>query len=143
MSRTRVLLVDDEQDYLEAMAKRMKHRGLEVSTANDGALALELIRERPFDVVMLDILMPEMDGIETLKHIREDKPDLEVIVVTAHGTVRQGVSAMKMGATNVVLKPADIEELVSMANEAHVHHEMLERARQKETIRKIIVEHGW
>ena len=143
MNGASVLLVDDEEDYLEAMAKRMKMRGLEVCTADNGFSALELMRKHAFDVVLLDILMPDMDGIETLRRIREDNPDLEVILVTAHGTVEQGVTAMKMGAVDVIQKPADIEELVNLAKEAHEHHLMLIEKKREETIRNIIIEHGW
>ena len=143
MSEARVLLVDDEEEYLEAMAERMKTRDLDVTVAVSGSQALELAAEQSFDVVMLDIQMPGIDGIETLRRLHERNPDLEVILISGFGTIEKVVTSMKMGAKDFVQKPADIEELVARARKAHARRLVMLEARQEEAIRKILVERGW
>lgn len=143
MSEGRVLLVDDEEEYLETMAERMEARGLNVTIAKDGKSALENAEGQTFDICMLDMQMPGMDGIETLQKLREKNPDLEVILVSGYGSIEKSVKAMKLGAKDFVQKPADIEELVAKAKKAHNARLLLVEARNEEKIRKILNERGW
>ena len=107
----RVLLVDDEEEFLEIMAERMRARDMEVTTSTSAAEALELIATESYDAVIMDFQMPEMDGIQALKAIREKKPEMQIILLTGHATVEKGVEAMKAGAMDFVEKPADLDAL--------------------------------
>ena len=111
--RRRILVVDDEQNIRESLRLLLKQK-FEVSTAPDGVEALEIIeRERP-DLVLLDVVMPRLDGIETLQKIKERDPSIHVVMLTATNTVKTAVSAMKFGATDYLNKPFDIEELTAL-----------------------------
>jgi DNA-binding NtrC family response regulator len=121
MIPTRVLLVDDEAAFLEPMGKRLKKRGLKVQSALSGFDALDKLEEddgKTVDVVILDVKMPGMDGIETLRAIKRDHPLLEVVLLTAHGTVEAAIDGMKWGAFDFLMKPSDIDELVDKVEEA-------------------------
>jgi DNA-binding NtrC family response regulator len=108
-----VLLIDDEADFLAVMAERMMARGLRVSTAASAKEGLVQAENDDFDVVVLDLAMPEMDGGEALKRLKEKKPELEVILLTGHASVKQGIEAMKLGALDLLEKPADINMLTA------------------------------
>ncbi len=114
----KVLLVDDEKDFRDVLAERMSNRGLETDTAESGIKALEMIESKSYDAVILDLAMPEMDGIETLKRLLEKQPHLQVIVLTGQATVQKGVEAVKLGAADFLEKPAEIESLVTKIEEA-------------------------
>ena len=107
----RVLLVDDDVEFLEVMSERLKMRGVDVSTSDSAEDALALIEKEVFDVVILDLQMPNVDGIETLKRIKEKHEELQVILLTGHATVEKGVEAIKLGASDFIEKPADLEAL--------------------------------
>jgi len=105
----KVLLVDDEKKFLDAMSERMKTRGLEVETSGSAEEALDMLSQESFDAVVLDLRMPEMDGIEALKRMKEKRPELQVILLTGHATVEEGVEAIKLGAMDFIEKPADLD----------------------------------
>lgn len=107
----RVLLIDDDKDFLEVMKERLEARGLEVGTADSAEYALERIEKELYDVVLLDLQMPGIDGIKTLKLIKEKHEALQVIMLTGHATVDKGVEAIKQGAMDFIEKPADIDVL--------------------------------
>ena len=107
----RVLLVDDDVEFLEVMSERLKMRGVDVITSDSAEDALALIEKEVFDVVILDLQMPNVDGIETLKRIKEKHEELQVILLTGHATVEKGVEAIKLGASDFIEKPADLEAL--------------------------------
>lgn len=115
----RVLLVDDAKDFVEYMKKRLVARGMEIHAAFDGKTALDIVREQELDVVVLDVLMPGMDGIETLQKIKKIKEDLPVIMLTGHGTVESAAEGMKLGANDYLLKPCDLDSLLSSIQNAH------------------------
>jgi len=108
-----VLLIDDETDFLSVMADRMAIRGMRVDTASSAKDGLAKVEAGDFDVVVLDLAMPEMDGVEALKRLKAKKPDLEVILLTGHASVKQGIEAMKLGALELLEKPADMKALVA------------------------------
>lgn len=119
MEGIKVLMVDDEVDFLETLLKRLKKRGLEVFGVKNGQEALRTLHEKPFDVVILDVKMPGMGGIEVLRHIKEQFPDIEVIMLTGHANVEVAIQGMELGAFDYLMKPMDIDELVFKVEDAY------------------------
>jgi DNA-binding NtrC family response regulator len=114
-----VLVVDDEQDFLETLINRLKKRSIDAIGARSGEEALEEIKKKPFDVVILDIKMPGgMDGIETLREMKRVQPLAEVILLTGHASVETSIEGMKLGAFDYLLKPVKLEELLKKIAEA-------------------------
>jgi len=107
-----VLLVDDEKKFLEVLSQRLGTRGVDAETATSGEDALVKIKNRSFDVIILDVMMPGMGGIETLKRIRKENPEVQIIMLTGQGTIDKAVEAMKEGAIEFLEKPADIDTLM-------------------------------
>lgn len=139
----RVLLVDDEKDFVETLAERLEMRGFEVKTAFSGDECLDLILKHEFDVIVLDVLMPGKDGIETLREIKSLKPLIHVIMLTGHATVETAIEGMKLGAYDYLIKPTETADLVDKITKAHnlkAEHE--ERIRKAE-IDGIIKRRGW
>ncbi len=118
MSGGRILLVDDEREFVEILALRLETRGFRVTAAETGEVALEKARESPFDAILLDLAMPGMDGIETLKGLRELNPDSQVVLVTGTATVGKATEAMRHGALDLLEKPVDIDVLVERIQES-------------------------
>ncbi|QCQ21728.1 response regulator [Desulfoglaeba alkanexedens] len=139
----RVLLVDDEVDFLETLAERLRARGMDVATSTSAEEALAKVAEQAFDVVILDLKMPGMDGIQALKALKEQKPEVQVILLTGYATVSKGIEAMKIGATDFVEKPADIDALMEKIREAQAQKMILVEKKTEEKIRKIIMEKAW
>ena len=139
----KVLLVDDEKDFVETLAQRLEMRDFDVKTALDGDEALGLIRESDVDVIVLDVLMPGKDGIQTLKEIKELKPLITVIMLTGNATVNTAIEGMKLGAYDYLMKPTETEILVEKIISAHkIKAEHEERIRQAE-IKGILKRRGW
>ncbi len=139
----RVLLIDDEQDFMDVLAERMRDRGMEVSTTTSPLEAVDLTEEKSFDAIILDLMMPEMDGLETLERLREKNPDLQIILLTGHATIEKGIEAMKLGAMDFLEKPIDIQTLNEKIKEAHAHKMVLVEKRSEEAIKNIIGSKGW
>jgi DNA-binding NtrC family response regulator len=133
MLSTNVLLVDDEVPFVDTMTKRLSKRNLTVLTAYSGPEALEVLKDKRVDVVILDVKMPGMDGIETLREIKKDHPLVEVIMLTGHATIETGIEGMKLGAFDYLMKPCDIEVLLAKVQEAKgkkaSHEEKITQAR--------------
>lgn len=109
-----VLLVDDERTFVEVMAKRLARRGFRMLTASGGNEGLERLAAEPgVDVVLLDLKMPDMDGIATLRRIKCDHPLVEVIILTGHGAVEAAEQGMELGAFDFLLKPCDLDDLTA------------------------------
>lgn len=119
MKNIRLLVVDDELDFLETLIKRLKKRGMQVEGARSGEEALEYLREHPADVVILDVKMPGMDGLETLRAIKTKYPLIEVIMLTGHANVETAVTGMELGAFDYLMKPMDIDELLYKVQDAY------------------------
>ncbi len=143
MAKERVLLVDDEAELTDVLSERMETRGLSVDAAASGPEALEKIQETDYDAVVLDLAMPGMDGIETLKLLLKRQPDLQVIFLTGQASVEKGVEAVKLGAKDFLEKPADIEKLVQKIHDAKAEKMLLVQERLEEEVRKILKTHGW
>jgi DNA-binding NtrC family response regulator len=114
----KVLLVDDEKDFLESMSERMRLRGMDVTTASSAKEALALIEIDVFDAVILDFQLPEMDGMAVLKKIKAKHPEAQIILLSGHASLERGVEAIKIGASDFLEKPADIEALSKKIKEA-------------------------
>ena len=139
MALANVLLVDDEIPFVETLTKRLRKRDLDITAAHDGRQALaELEQNRMLEVVILDVKMPGMDGIETLKAIKDTYPLVEVIMLTGHGTIESAIQGMKVGAFDYLMKPAEIDDLVAKVQEAaqkkRAHEDKIRNAKSKELL---------
>jgi len=114
----KVLIVDDEKDFLDIMAERMGARGVQVSTTTSAENALKMVLKETYDVVIMDLLMPEMDGFKALKLFKETRPDLPIILLTANVPEEKCIEAIKLGAMDVIEKPADLNLLTQKIKEA-------------------------
>lgn len=131
MDEDSILLVDDEADFLETMIKRLKKRNLKVTGAGSGEEAIKILKEMPTDVVVLDVKMKGLDGIQTLKEIKKIYPLVEVIMLTGHASLEVAVEGMEMGAFDYLMKPMDIDELLYKLEDAckkkHIQEQKIKR----------------
>lgn len=118
MENLRVLLVDDEEELVETLAERLEIRGIDAEAVTCGEDALRLLLDYTFDVVLLDVKMPGLSGLEVLKLIRRQRPSTQVILITGHGSAEDGESGMHDGAFDYVVKPIDIDTLIAKMREA-------------------------
>ncbi len=126
MEKMTIMLVDDEERFLSTTKKLLSRKGIDLLTALSGAEALERLGFHDIHVVILDVKMPGMDGMTTLREIKRQYPLTEVIMLTGHATVESAVEGLKSGATDYLMKPADIEELLEKAEEAFEKRKRLE-----------------
>ncbi|MCF8026604.1 MAG: response regulator [Desulfobacteraceae bacterium] len=115
---TAILLVDDEEEFVSTLAERLEIRGFESKAAYSGDQALSLIENNDYDVVVLDVKMPGMDGLEVMDQIKTRRPEMPVILLTGHGSTKEGMEGMHKGAFDYLMKPLDIDELISKVQEA-------------------------
>ena len=113
-----VLLIDDEVDFTTTLAERLELRGYETSIAGSGEAGIAMIGEGRFSVVILDLMMPGLSGLETLHQIKAVTPEVPVILLTGHGSTREGMKGMRLGAYDYLMKPLDIDNLVQKINGA-------------------------
>jgi DNA-binding NtrC family response regulator len=119
VSDFRVLFVDDEADFLETILKRMQKRGVAASGVGSGEEALARLQQHPADVVVLDVRMKGMDGIQTLRAIKSAHPLVEVIMLTGHASLEIAREGMKLGAFDYLMKPIDLDELLYKLEDAY------------------------
>ena len=143
MAGERVLLVDDEEEFVEALSERLTMRDMRVTTAANGPQALDRCREGKFDAIILDLAMPGMDGIETLRAMRELDPEVQVILLTGRGTVKKSIEAMKLGAMDFLEKPVEMEVLLSRIKEARNIGQEIETKKSEAIIAEILRTKGW
>ncbi len=122
MVKMRLMLVDDEERFLQTTSKMIRKKGYDVITAVSGEQCLEKLETELVHVVILDVKMPGMDGVETLKKIKQKYPRIEVIMLTGHATADSAVEGLKSGATDYLQKPTSIEDLVAKAEQAFARH---------------------
>jgi CheY-like chemotaxis protein len=115
--RPRVLVVDDEAEITATFEAILCREGYEVATAKDGVQALELVCREPFDLILLDLLLPRMDGWTVLKHVREISPTAHVVILCADVDPDGEVEAFQLGAVDVLLKPPDVHKLLRLVYE--------------------------
>jgi len=125
----RVLLVDDESDFRSTAAKRLGRRGLEIGQSDSGEGCLDLLATDPFQIVVLDVKMPGMGGIEALGHIKERFPETEVILLTGHSSAEDGVEGIKKGAFDYLSKPVEFDHLLEKIRQAHDRRRRIEEKR--------------
>jgi DNA-binding NtrC family response regulator len=140
MDNFRILVVDDEIDFLETIIKRLEKRQLDVTGVESGEQAIELIKEKLYDVVLLDIKMPGgMDGIETLREIKKIRPLTEVVLLTGHASIETSIEGMKLGAFDYLLKPIKLEDLIlklaAAFQKKDAHDQKIRSAKIKELLR--------
>ena len=119
MSLYSVLIVDDEEEFRDMTVKRLSKRDLECESAQDGDTALEMIANKHYDVVLLDVKMPGRDGIETLREIKKMAPMTEVVMLTGHASVESGINGIKYGAFDYLMKPMELDPLLEKLNAAY------------------------
>ena len=112
MNKISLLLVDDEVEFLSPMVKRLKKRNYQVQTSTNGPDALDFIRKNPVELVVLDVQMPGMDGIETLSEIKRIDPSIGVVMLTGHANIEAAIAGMELGAFDYLMKPMNFDELV-------------------------------
>lgn len=115
----RILIVDDEERFRLTLRKLLAAKGMDAEAVGSGKEALERLKEKPFDVILLDVKMPEMNGIEALGEIKKIDPNLEVIILTGHASVDVAVEIMRRGGYEYLLKPCPIEELTNKIDSAY------------------------
>jgi len=113
MEKFAVLLVDDKEEFVSVLSERLRLYGMEVDTATKGEDALAMLRKKMADVVVLDVIMPGMGGLEILSRIKKIYPHVQVILLTGHASTKEGIEGMRLGAFDYLMKPVDIEELIA------------------------------
>ncbi len=129
----RVLLVDDEEEFLETLVKRLTKRKLTVAGRNNAQDAIAFLKENPVDVVVLDVKMPGMDGLEALREIKRCNPMVEVIMLTGHANMEVAIQGMELGAFDYLMKPMDIDELLYKLQDAFQKKQLRERGAEPAT----------
>ncbi|MEZ4528866.1 MAG: response regulator [Desulfobacterales bacterium] len=137
MEKMKLMLVDDEERFLSTMCKLLEKKGYDAITASNGSEALEKLRTHNIHVVILDVKMPEMDGNETLRAIKRQYPMVEVIMLTGHATVESAIDGLKSGASDYLMKPTDIDDLIKKAEDAYGRRQNLEEKIRVATMRKM------
>lgn len=141
--KAKVLLVDDEEDFLATLAERLETRGLKVNTVTRGEDAVATVESQSFDLIILDLAMPGIDGLETLKRIKAKQPDAEIIMLSGKGSVKTSTEALKLGAEDFMEKPVDISELMGKISEAKEKRMLVLQSKSVKEIEKILQEKGW
>ena len=133
MESINVLVVDDEVEFLETLVKRLRKRKLEVNGVTSGEAALELLKTTPVDVVVLDVKMPGISGLDTLREIKKAHNLVEVIMLTGHASVETALEGMAVGAFDYLMKPTQIDELVYKVQDAYKKTKLAEKKNQLES----------
>ncbi|MCP4113354.1 MAG: response regulator [Desulfobacteraceae bacterium] len=139
----KVLLIDDEKEFVETLAERMKIRGMDVTATTSPIDALGKLDEDKYDAIILDLKMPEKDGLETLAAMKKKNPELQIILLTGHATVEKGIEAMKLGAMDFLEKPIDLNVLSEKIKKAQAKKMILVEKHTEEKIKQIIVGKEW
>lgn len=138
-----VLIADDEKEFTDTLGKRLEMRDFTVTTVYSGEAAIEMTGKINFDVIVLDVQMPGITGIDVLKRIKNKTPLTPVIMLTGEATVDNAIKGMKLGAFDFLIKPTDTESLAKKLHQAnHLKNEHEERIRQAE-IENILRTRGW
>ena len=139
----KVLLIDDEKEFLSTLSERMELRGMNVKTAATADTAVSALDASDYDAIVLDLQMPDMNGIEMLKAIKVRHPDMQVILLTGHATVEAGIQAMKLGAMDFMEKPADIDSLTEKIKKAQAKKMLIVEKKAADKVSDILSHKGW
>ncbi|MEF2230595.1 MAG: response regulator [Pseudodesulfovibrio sp.] len=139
----KVLLIDDEEEFLSTLSERMELRGMNVNTASNARNAVEALDSGDYDAIVLDLQMPDMNGIDMLKVIRKTHPDMQVILLTGQATLEAGIEAMKLGAMDFMEKPADINALTEKIKKAQAKKMVIVEKKTEDKVRDILKSKGW
>ncbi len=140
---TKVLLVDDEADFIELLSERLEMRGLKVVAVTTGEEAVAAAADRSIDVAVVDLAMPGIDGLETLRQIKEDRCDMEIIMLTGQSSVKSGIEAMKSGATDYLEKPVDLQALMNVIRAAKETRMKRLAKRTEKEVQNILKSKSW
>ena len=132
MEQIRVLIVDDEVEFLETLVKRLRKRNLTVNGVTSGEAALEQLKTSPVDVVVLDVKMRGMNGLDTLREIKKGYKLVEVIMLTGHASLEAALEGMAVGAFDYLMKPTQIDDLVYKIQDAHKKIQLAEKKKKLE-----------
>ena len=138
MDNIQLLLVDDEERFLETTKRLLEKRGVEALTATDALDALTILDAQRVDVVVLDVKMPGLDGVQVLRKIKQEQPLVEVIMLTGHASVESAIAGLKLGAFDYLMKPCDISALLEKVNQAYAKKQAMEEKIRQAKIEKII-----
>jgi DNA-binding NtrC family response regulator len=141
--KAKVLLVDDEEDFLAALAERLEVRGLRVNTVTRGEDAVAEVDNQNFDLIVLDLSMPGIDGLETLKRIKAKQPGAEIVILTGQGSIKSSMEAMKLGAEDFMEKPVNITELMDRISDAKDKRMIVMQKKSAKEIEKLLHSKGW
>jgi len=138
MTTIQLLLVDDEERFLQTTKILLEKRGVDTFTATNGLDAIKIMDERHIDVVILDVKMPGLDGVEVLRKTKQRHPLVEVIMLTGHASAQSAVEGLKLGAFDYVMKPCDISDLMEKVNQAYDKKQAMEEKIRKAKVGRII-----
>jgi DNA-binding NtrC family response regulator len=138
----KVLIVDDDKTFLSILSERMRNRDMDVTTTASPVEALRIVERESFDAIILDLMMPEMGGLEAFKRIKEKNPELQVIFLTGHPSVSTGVDAMKLGAMDFITKPVDLNELTEKIKQAKISRAIFVEKQTHAKLKKALSDNG-
>jgi DNA-binding NtrC family response regulator len=141
--KAKVLLVDDEEDFLSTLSERLVVRGLKVTAVTRGEDAVAKIDEQTYDLIVLDLAMPGIGGLEAMKRIKMKQPDAEIIILSGQGSIKTSIEAMKLGAEDFLQKPVDMADLLQKISDAKEKRITIMQAKSAEEIEKILKSKGW
>ena len=139
----RILLVDDETSFLETLSSRLKLRGMTVDTVENGEKAVVEAKQQDFDVIIVDLSMPGIDGVETLKQIKANDPNAEVIMLTGQASIQSSIDAMKAGAEDFLQKPIDLTVLMTKISAAKAKKMLILQKKSQDEVKKILKSKSW
>jgi DNA-binding NtrC family response regulator len=118
MRPVRVLIVDDEDEFVDAVVERLNLRGFEANGVTTGREAIQLLEEHTYEILLLDVKMPGLGGLEILRQVKAKRPELKVVLLTGHGSTQDAEEGMRLGAFKYLMKPVNIDDLVEVFREA-------------------------
>jgi len=139
----KILLIDDEVEFLSSLSERLEIRGMDVNTASSADLAVQALDDNDYDAIVLDLQMPDMNGIDLLKVIKQSHPEAQVILLSGQATLEAGIEAMKLGAMDFMEKPADIDSLTEKIKKAQAKKMVIVEKKTVDKVEEILSHKGW